>query len=714
MTGINLPSQRNSRPSKITPPADLYATALKHVPERYAIIQLGVSLFHRVQPEEDEEGELLVNDTHDGNNDATLPPQWRCRRYNFYTFPHAQSHRDVTLSPSAVAFLHQHDMSFDQWTRDGIPAGSSTTREMEAALRAYVQKQVTADQAAVTPPTAPTLQQASRRVELRRPEDIEFFSRCMASLREWLDSPAANTNNANNNNHHANHNANHMAEAAQPPQRQRRQQQHQPDDDDADPEGASFLLPPCNSFLRRAFYEAIGQEYPALILENAGSDYPNQIRVWRLDDEEKVRRDARLRRQAWQDMLVGGSVGLQRVFGALSLACRGLVPDRRSVLFAPSIDDIDWSLPPAAHLVQPQRPQIPLVVHNGFMDLAFLMTHFVVDAQNGTGNEQLPDTLPECKQLITSHFPLIYDTKILATECSPTYHAENTGLGPLFERICITQNVANRVQVVVHEHDVPDQEHEAAYDAYMTGVCFIGLCEDIEGDGEGGVYEGLWTVPVQGPRYARNKLFQMSLYTMDLDNVQSGSSSSDPLKRGMLAESTFCVTGIDPAVSTRDIVRVLAPLQDEQRRRVMYEIVWVDDTTFMVSASFKQGMMGMIRMDPNGQQPQPQQRTRTAMALQQSEAASRQVIQKHGAIIERALKGRFTHEDIMTLEEYIVLQKKLQKKQQQQEQKQPAKEDHASVFSRLAGWFGFGKRKAAEDENVAEAAEPANKRRRLR
>ena len=415
MTGISLPG--SGRPNKTETPADRYLE-LKEVPERYSIIQLGVSLFHWIPEDEDEDGEVRNNDQEDEDR-----KQWRVRRYNFYMFPDRDSERDVTLSPGAVAFLNQYNMSFNKWIKEGIPF--CTTEEANKILQKYVEKQIKEDEKAEETPTQPTVEAASRRVELRRHEDIEFFSRCMASLREWLDGPTPPQNPA--------------------------------------VEGVCFLLPSCNSFMRRAFYEAIQQEYPSLVLENAGPDHPNQIRVWRLDEDERKRREERLRREAWENVVVN-KIGIWRVFMALSYACRGIAADRRSAAYAPSIDNIDWNLPPNSFMTPMESRKVPIVVHNGFMDIAFLMSHFV---QN-----KLPPSLRECKELIGAHFPIVYDTKLVATECSPIQHNENTTLGSMYDRIAYLEGLINRIELVVTSVDAPpDQEHEAAYDAHMTGVC---------------------------------------------------------------------------------------------------------------------------------------------------------------------------------------------------------------------------------------------------
>ena len=47
MSGISLPGSRSKRPDKVETPSERYERRLKGVPERYAILQVGVALFIR-------------------------------------------------------------------------------------------------------------------------------------------------------------------------------------------------------------------------------------------------------------------------------------------------------------------------------------------------------------------------------------------------------------------------------------------------------------------------------------------------------------------------------------------------------------------------------------------------------------------------------------------------------------------------------------------
>ena len=386
------------------------------------------------------------------------------RKFNFYLFPPSDNKitREVVLNPSSIAFLNQHNMNFDTWTKEGV---SFVTSEVAETLLSKFQGKETERRekaAAAKSGGSPTAgRPGQRKVELRRTEDIDFHARAMASLREWLDS--AHPIRARG--HHININNNHNNAGA----------------DDV-PEGLSFLLPAANSFLRRALYESIQTEYPSLILENAGASYPNQIRVMRLNPDEQRTREERLRREAWEKLIVN-QIGVWRVFMALSLASHGLEIPTDSITFAKRVTDIDWdrSSTCVGSLERVGR-KIPIIVHNGYMDLMFLLTHF--------HSHTLPPTFAEAKSLVHSYFPTIYDTKYLSTECTPaSLWNESTHLEGLFTKV-IRENddISSLVELV------PDvvgssgfayllgnegQAHDAAFDAFMTGAVYVGICHII-------------------------------------------------------------------------------------------------------------------------------------------------------------------------------------------------------------------------------------------
>jgi poly(A)-specific ribonuclease len=556
------------------------------------------------------------------------------------------------MNASSIEFLNQHGMDFNKWTREGVPYVTvDVANALESKYETQQQKELQGEKNN-TSSNSMWRDPTRRRITLTKESDVQFHARAMASLREWID----------------------------------RSIQGSP----------SMLLPACNRFLRRALYETIELEYPALILENAGSEYRDQIRVWRLSEEEKVQRKERLAREAWETLVM--NVGFTRVFMALSNANKGF-KQVNSTILASSVEQVDVS---AKVEFEPMGRRVPIICHNGLMDILFLITHFV--------SHKLPEKYQDAKAMIHETFPLVYDTKILATECSDQRTVgDNTVLGTLFDRFVMNDLeflMDRNFEVVNASGSDPDQKHEASYDAFMTGAVFVALARRIQEE------EGLLAISlcdifssdynlITKDLFGRNKVsntvvaaypvcgfllicltccfvsaslnqqlfLMLTLYTIDLENA-----TEDPLRRGLSPTSTYRVSGIDPAITTSDIIRCLSNLVDQVlEQQVRFEIVWVDDRTFLVAA-----------------------RTQD----------DDDTLQRHGELIHMALRRRFACEDICTLDQY------LQATAAAEEAKQRTEESGGGMWSSFLGLFGYGKNKRKSEEWDGMDGEPSAKRRR--
>lgn len=263
-----------------------------------------------------------------------------------------------------------------------------------------------------------------------------------------------------------------------------------------------------------------------------------------------------------------------------------------SALFAQSHDMINWENADVTSSIPLSARRIPLVVHNGFMDLSFLMSHFHGD---------IPDDYSDMKVLLRSQFPIIYDTKTVATESPFGLGREadmlTTSLQNVFEAIVARRNESGRsfldsIRNCTKDSDSEQSQHEAAYDAYLTGSIFAAVLDKASNSKP----INFWKDAICDPsnvlgrsQLRRNVLHQMSIFNADLE---SADPYLDPMKKGMNVDSTFRVTGIDKSTGTRDIVRKLVNMTDSSGKGVNYEIIWVDDATFMVAACYKES-------DPN-------------------------------------------------------------------------------------------------------------------
>lgn len=334
-----------------------------------------------------------------------------------------------------------------------------------------------------------------------------------------------------------------------------------------------------------------------------------QMRVWRLTDDERATRNQRLLNEDYHK-LVTETIGMYRIFLALSKACRGesISTNLERTILAQTPDAAVSKF--VAEKVTPRR-KIPLVVHNGLMDLLFLMSHFHCPT--------LPLNWVGCKELIHSYFPIIFDTKVLASEYC-TDHKSRTHLQGVYEETLESYPEWQRKSQL---EESEEQAHDAAYDAYMTGVSFCGLTYTIHNQCKipptsSNARFKLWEVSdsLEYPRwlFGRNKLhFHLSPFTIDLE------SSSDPLGRRISALSTFRVANFDTQVTTRDILDSVRGLTDSEQRAISVELFWVDDSTFLVGARIS--------------------------SLPQNE----ELFKEHGKILLRALKERFCNGETVEL-----------------------------------------------------------------
>jgi poly(A)-specific ribonuclease len=215
------------------------------------------------------------------------------RPYNFYVFPSSSRQaRDVTLNPAAIQFLNDHGMDFAMWTKDGVGyLNTQQTNELIAKIETKLsnEEQQANNAACITNGTAistttPSGNNNHKKVVLTKTQDIQFVGRVTAAVREWLDNAV--------HHHH----------------------RHVPREDGQDSRHtSSFVLPPCNAFLRRALYETLGEAYPSLILEKGeGIHQKDCIVVHRLSEEEKKERVNEKKRKDIEELKM--TIGFYRVF----------------------------------------------------------------------------------------------------------------------------------------------------------------------------------------------------------------------------------------------------------------------------------------------------------------------------------------------------------------------------------------------------------------
>lgn len=132
-------------------------------------------------------------------------------------------------------------------------------------------------------------------------------------------------------------------------------------------------------------------------------------------------------------------------------------------------------------------------------------------------------------------------------------------------------------------------------------------------------------------------------------------------------------------VGPPDIVGCLSGLTDTQDREVNFEIVWIDDTTFLVAASFRGQSTFGDEMET--------------------------ILRDHGQIIYGALRDRFSNGESIALLEYH-----LQSMEDARQRGALAKKD--GWLNRALGFFGLQSKKRAAKDREDAGQEQTNKRQR--
>lgn len=111
----------------------------------------------------------------------------------------------------------------------------------------------------------------------------------------------------------------------------------------------------------------------------------------------------------------------------------------------------------------------PIVGHNMIYDVMLLYGQFIDD---------FPEKYEVFRQSWASCFPTVYDTKLLSSYCRPI---SRTWLKEAYDCCLENESLKGNLKFAYHPdfmmYDEEVQAHEAAYDAYMTGVIFATIAK---------------------------------------------------------------------------------------------------------------------------------------------------------------------------------------------------------------------------------------------
>ncbi|XP_058834791.1 poly(A)-specific ribonuclease PARN-like isoform X2 [Topomyia yanbarensis] len=199
-------------------------------------------------------------------------------------------------------------------------------------------------------------------------------------------------------------------------------------------EDKDFTITNCNGFERKLVYQLIESKYSKLI---SGSSVPlankhKGILIERKRSKEEEQ-EFEANRIIQENEDLNNNVGLSLVLQELSKA-RKLI-----------------------------------IGHNMLLDLLFVLRQFF---------RPLPYNYQEFKKMVRELFPLLLDTKYLCTNAELKVHVNSSVLEHVFDSVQKEPFEMPHIASGFEEHKyatVDKKLHDAGYDAYLTGQCFLGL-----------------------------------------------------------------------------------------------------------------------------------------------------------------------------------------------------------------------------------------------
>ncbi|XP_063790390.1 poly(A)-specific ribonuclease PARN isoform X2 [Pseudophryne corroboree] len=218
----------------------------------------------------------------------------------------------------------------------------------------------------------------------------------------------------------------------------------------------SLELEPCTGFQRKLIYQTLNWKYPrGTHVETLESEKKERyIVISKVDEEE--RRQKEQQRQAKEQEELNDAVGFSRIIHAISTSGKLVVG------------------------------------HNMLLDVMHTIHQFFC---------QLPDELNEFKEVTTCVFPRVLDTKLMATTQPFKEIIYNTSLAELEKRLKeapFKPPKDESAEGFPSYNTASEQLHEAGYDAYITGLCFISMAN----------YLGSFLSPPKDHISARSKIIR--------------------------------------------------------------------------------------------------------------------------------------------------------------------------------------------------------------
>ncbi|XP_069023364.1 poly(A)-specific ribonuclease PARN isoform X3 [Embiotoca jacksoni] len=284
-------------------------------------------------------------------------------------------------------------------------------------------------------------------------------------------------------------------------------------------------LEPCTGFQRKLIYQTLNWKFTkGLHVETMETEKVRYIQVSKVDEVERKKRERQKLEREQEEL--NDAVGFSRVIHAISKSGKLVVG------------------------------------HNMLLDVMHTIHQFYCP---------LPEDLQDFKEVTMCVFPRLLDTKLMASTQPFKEQIMNTSLAELEKRLKESPFKSPQVETAegFPSYDTAQEQlHEAGYDAYITGLCFISMSN----------YLGSFLTPPKAYISARskliepffNKLFLMRI--MDIPYLNITGPDLQP-KRDHVLYVTF-----PKEWKTSDLYQLFSAFGNIQ-------VSWLNDTSAFVSLS---------------------------------------------------------------------------------------------------------------------------------
>ncbi|XP_072465640.1 poly(A)-specific ribonuclease PARN isoform X1 [Notamacropus eugenii] len=291
-------------------------------------------------------------------------------------------------------------------------------------------------------------------------------------------------------------------------------------------ENKNLNLEPCTGFQRKLIYQTLSWKYPKGIhVETLETEKKERyIVISKVDEEERKRREQQ--KHAKEQEELNDAVGFSRVIHAIANSGKLVIG------------------------------------HNMLLDVMHTIHQFYCP---------LPEDLNEFKEVTTCVFPRLLDTKLMASTQPFKDIINNTSLAELEKRLKEAPFNPPKVESAegFPSYDTASEQlHEAGYDAYITGLCFISMAN----------FLGSFLSPPKIHVSARSKLIEpffnklFLMRVMDIPYLNLEGPDLQP-KRDHVLHVTF-----PKEWKTSDLYQLFSAFGNIQ-------VSWIDDTSAFVSLS---------------------------------------------------------------------------------------------------------------------------------